>query len=411
VITNLSIRNFKSLQAVDLRLGRFNLFVGANASGKSNFFDSLRVLQGIGYGFTVDEIFNGKPKSATAEVWDGIRGGSNLAHFLRRDTADVNGGKSLIEFAVAIEDEDAAGKALNYSISLEARSGLVRRERFAIGPIEVFNSNPVGKSLGNPDLNVHLRSGYQGKPKKVRCSGTLPVLQQLSPGRYCGDYEAEGILLCARHLRDVQRIDPWPAALREYSQAHHVGRMGEHGENFAALIKSLSADPGGRSAYLSWLQQLVPTEVDDVDVIKGPLGESMFALKEGKNRLPAPILSDGTLRFAALTAAFFQPDMPRLLLMEEIENGIHASRLRLLVELLKTQSARTKTQVMVTTHSPLVLAWLDEEDYQTTFLCRRDEETGASRIVPVSEIPDFLELARKYPMGDLFARNWLEAAT
>jgi len=50
------------------------------------------------------------------------------------------------------------------------------------------------------------------------------------------------------------------------------------------------------------------------------------------------VLSDGTLRFAAIAAAFFQEDMPDILTIEEIENGIHASRLRLLVELLKTQT-------------------------------------------------------------------------
>ena len=82
MIKEIEIENFKSLEKVHLKLGKFNLFVGANASGKSNFFDALRVLQGIGYGFTVDEIFNGKPKSATSEVWEGIRGGTKRAKYV-----------------------------------------------------------------------------------------------------------------------------------------------------------------------------------------------------------------------------------------------------------------------------------------------------------------------------------------
>ena len=68
MITEIEIENFKSFDKVRLKLGGFNLFIGANASGKSNFFDALRVLQGIAYGFTVDEIFNGKPKGAGSEV-------------------------------------------------------------------------------------------------------------------------------------------------------------------------------------------------------------------------------------------------------------------------------------------------------------------------------------------------------
>ncbi len=76
MISELKIRNFKSLESVDLKLGHFNLLVGANASGKSNFLDALRFLQGVGNGFTISEILDGKPPTATSFKWDGIRGGS-----------------------------------------------------------------------------------------------------------------------------------------------------------------------------------------------------------------------------------------------------------------------------------------------------------------------------------------------
>ena len=81
MIERIAIENFKSLRNVDLALGRVNLFVGTNASGKSNFLDALRVLEGIGNGFTIGEILNGKPRSATNEIWAGIRGGSKYVCF------------------------------------------------------------------------------------------------------------------------------------------------------------------------------------------------------------------------------------------------------------------------------------------------------------------------------------------
>ena len=68
MIDRIVIENFKSLRKVDLSLGRLNLFIGTNASGKSNFLDALRVLQGIGSGFTISEILDGKPPSATREA-------------------------------------------------------------------------------------------------------------------------------------------------------------------------------------------------------------------------------------------------------------------------------------------------------------------------------------------------------
>ena len=83
---------------------------------------------------------------------------------------------------------------------------------------------------------------------------------------------------------------------------------------------------------------------------------------------------------AALAAAFFQPDMPDVITIEEIENGIHSSRARLLLELLRSQAEAARTQVVATTHSAAVLDWLGEEDYRTTFVCKRDAETGETRI-------------------------------
>ena len=176
--------------------------------------------------------------------------------------------------------------------------------------------------------------------------------------------------------------------------------MGDHGENFAGLVRTICQDAKTKDAYLSWLRELRPEEVDDVGTLDGAMGEPLFMLSENGKTFPAPVLSDGTLRFAALTAAFFQPDLPRMLTIEEIERGIHASRLRLLVELLRSRSKSGGTQVVATTHSPTTLEWLNESEYPTTFLCRRDEFTGESTIHPLADVPHFKEVVTS--VSDLF---------
>src|SRR5438309_1734413 len=98
MLTYLKIENFKSLRSVELRLGPLCLFVGTNASGKSNLFDALRVLQGIGYGFTIEEILNGKPKSASSEVWEPLRGGSDKATFISTDASIATSVDPIIRF-------------------------------------------------------------------------------------------------------------------------------------------------------------------------------------------------------------------------------------------------------------------------------------------------------------------------
>ena len=408
MITHIEIERFKSLQKVSLDLGHFNLFVGTNASGKSNFLDALHVLQGIGYGFTVDEIFNGKPKSAGSEVWEPIRGGSAKAEFIARDAEPSSGHETLVRLSVHLKPDPEMKHAITYSIGLSPRLGCVRSETLS----GVFDSSPIENTADSPVFQVRHHTGRTGRQRHLTFEKSRPVLHQLMKHEECIKEHKETIGACIRALSNMQRLDPSPAILRDYSRAPAVTRMGERGENFAALVKTILADPKPKSAYLSWLVRLTPIELDDIMVLSGALGEPLFAIKERGVDYPAPILSDGTLRFAAVAAAFFQPDMPDLLTIEEVENSIHPSRLRLLVELLKSQSRIGNRQLIATTHSPIVLAWLREGDgdYATTFFCKRDEDTGASVIAPLCSVPSFQEIVRKHPIGDLFAEGWLEGA-
>jgi energy-coupling factor transporter ATP-binding protein EcfA2 len=408
VIERIVVENFKSLKKVDLKLGALNLFIGTNASGKSNFFDALRVLQGIGNGFTISEILDGKPKSATSEVWEAIRGGSAKATF-----AGPGAHSDEVAFSVWGRLPGVNGKRWQYSIAFAAQAARVTREKLSIGT-DIYDSEPLGpRGASDPVLKVRYYKGGKGNPPHLAFEPNRPVLLQLA--RRNGDdgikrAHAEAAAEVARALANMQRLDPTPQVLRGYSQAHQIGRMGEHGENFAALIRAIAKDAGTKDAYLSWLEQLRPAEVSDVGTLSGAVGEPMFMLREGERDYPAPVLSDGTLRFAAITAAFFQPDMPAVLTIEEIENGIHAHRVRLLVELLRSQAASGGTQVMATTHSPIVLSWLQPAEYETTFFCRRDEGTGESHICPLPQIPQFNEVVARQPISDLFSEGWLEGA-
>ena len=407
MIERIVIENFKSLRKVDLKLGRMNLFIGSNASGKSNFFDALRVLQGIGNGFTISEILDGKPRSATSEVWEGIRGGSAKARLAAAGPEDD------VRLKVFGHIDDL--RAWEYGIAFDPIDGKVTRERLKVDG-ELFDSTAIAPTQRTePTLRLRYYRGGKGNPPHLNFERSRPALTQFTRSNGAADIKkahAEDAAQVARLLANMQRIDPSPAVLRGYSQTQQVSRMGERGENFAALVRTIEKDAGAKSAYLSWLRQLRPAEVDDVGTRSGAVGDSLFVLYEHgrKEPFPATVLSDGTLRFAAITAAFFQTDMPGVMTIEEIENGIHASRVRLLVDLLRSRAAAGTTQIMATTHSPIVLAWLDEAEYASTFFCKRDEASGESRICALTEVPHFQETVRKQPIADLFSEGWLEAA-
>ena len=406
MIERIVIENFKSLRKVDLSLGRMNLFIGTNASGKSNFLDALRVLEGIGNGFTINEILGGKPKSATSEVWEGIRGGSAHARLSGMDDAEV---------AITANGtlEESSPLSWKYHISfLPSDKGRVTEECVKVG--EQTQSFSWDSDHGLPHAVAEL--GILPLQVRRASPGYLSKLRQILHGlpedlrsKLLSDARASGAL--GGSLSNAQRVDLAPDVLRGYSQPTSVQRMGNHGQNFAALIKTICEDQTAKDAYLSWLRQLRPEEIDDVGTLSGAVGEPMFMLRENGREFPAPVLSDGTLRFAAITAAFFQPDMPSIITIEEIENGIHASRVQLLLELLRSQAEYRKTQVIATTHSATVLDWLQEDDYRTTFYCKRDESTGESQICSLADVPRFMDAVRKTPASELFAEGWLEVAS
>ncbi|MFA5258140.1 MAG: AAA family ATPase, partial [Opitutales bacterium] len=121
MITELNISNFKSLRDVKLKLGPLNLFIGANASGKSNFFDALRVLQGIGNGYTVSEVFNGRPEDPINSRWQGIRGGIGKALYSGCTNEDL-------KFGTKTSTPLVPDSCVSYSIEISTVEKLVRKE-------------------------------------------------------------------------------------------------------------------------------------------------------------------------------------------------------------------------------------------------------------------------------------------
>lgn len=393
MLTHIVIEGFKSFRKVDLHLGGLNLLVGANGSGKSNFLDALRVLQGIGNGYTIGEILDGKPKSATNEVWEGIRGGSANACF----ESDRPSSRTF-EITVSGYVRDSPWR---YNICIAPRRGHVTKETLCWGDQTVYRTHST-ESDADPVLNVECA----GSERPVQVEKSRPILVELRH-RDAGQWNEAELDLVAGQIANMQHVDPATSIVRDYSSATSPDRLGERGENFAALIDRLNTEE--RSAYVDWLRELRPQDVDDVAVVRGALNEAMFAIVEHGRRFPAPVLSDGTLRFAAIAASFFQRGMPGVMTIEEIEKGLHPSRVRAMVEMLRANGGNY-TQIMATTHSPTVVAWLEPDECETTFVFARNPDTGESTITRLVDIEGFKRIVADQELADLFVEGWMESA-
>ena len=161
---------------------------------------------------------------------------------------------------------------------------------------------------------------------------------------------------------------------------------------------------------MEWVRELTPMDVVDFEFPLDPVrGLVQLAFKEKNgNTISAYSASDGTLRFLAMLASLLGPQPARLYFFEEIDNGIHPSRLRLLLDLIERQTEKGKSQVITTTHSPDLLSMVSGTTFDSTSIVYRPIESEGAIIHRVADLPNAQELRQSQGLGRLHASGWME---
>jgi predicted ATPase len=187
--------------------------------------------------------------------------------------------------------------------------------------------------------------------------------------------------------------------------------LGDRGENLSAVLLHIASDKAKKEALLGWLQALTPLDVVDLRFHEDLLGRVLVYLVESNGReTSAQSASDGTLRFLALAAALLSSESGRLFFIEEIDNGLHPTRLHLLLDVIEQATRTLGCQVVATTHNPQLLAFLSEEAQGDAVLLFRREHEDASEAIRVLDLPDVRRVLASQDLGSLFATGWLEDA-
>ena len=109
-----------------------------------------------------------------------------------------------------------------------------------------------------------------------------------------------------------------------------------------------------------------------------------------------------------MLAALLGPNPAGLYFFEEIDNGIHPSRLHLLIDLIEQQTAKGQIQVIATTHSPQLLSIINDKTFENTSVVCRLEDTEDAIIRRVADLPNAKELRESQGLGRLLAGGWME---
>ena len=172
-------------------------------------------------------------------------------------------------------------------------------------------------------------------------------------------------------------------------------------ENFGLFLNQLQRKPQVKAAILNGLKDLYE-DFDDFDFdIRGGTVQVFFT--EGNFSIPATRLSDGTVRYLCLLAILCDPNPPPLICIEEPELGLHPDILPKLADLLREASKRT--QLIVTTHSDILVDALTEQPDAILTCEKHDGQTEIKRL-DSDKLSIWLE---DYRLGELWTRGELGA--
>ncbi len=407
-ISELRLSAFKSYSEAVLPVKPLTVLIGRNGSGKSNALDALEVLSRLARGEEVRDVLDGNRRDA-GPVRGGVEGCA--PH-----------GSDFFEIGATIEDGDELYAELDVRIQVRPRVQVIYEHLGAnLGSRYVDLLTTVEPDPERSDLEASVYNGKRGRNPILSFRSSHLLTSQL-PLRFGGDTQPERQLLEVASrvlgaLSGIFHLDPVPHLMRQYvpEQDYVLRRTAE---NVSAAVARLKRDDHEAfSRLVEIVKELPEHEVRALELGKGPYGEVMVALKERKGRstvtVPARQMSDGMLRMLAITTALLTggsgldldqsvlATSPALMLViEELENGLHPSQAARVLTLVKEASTDRGFQVMITTHSPALLNALQGDDHAGVVIIDRDRRSGLSRARQLVDVPGYLPVMAGQRLGD-----------
>jgi predicted ATPase len=377
IVRKIAVSNFKSFKNLDIELGNLSVFIGANASGKSNFIEIFRFIR---------DIANHGLDNAVS-----MQGG---IEYLRNTRIGADSDMSL----KIISDQAARfvfGKSRDGFVGIETREiiyefdiGFKRRRSFNIHKDRVTlkceffmlkdhdntdkNRQPA-TPLGDGEVII---SNVDGK---VNAEFSLP--DEIPSLEYSGPFflsEMKAIELdpstllietpfffpippFERFFDNLSIYDFDPKLPKKAVPITGKTELEEDGTNLAIVLKDIIGNSNRKRQFANLIKDLLPF-IDDLKTEKFVDKSLLFKIREVYTPdlyLPASLLSDGTINITALIIALYF-EKKKLTIIEEPERNIHPYLISKVITMMK--EASKNKQIIVTTHNPEVVKYTDLEN-------------------------------------------------
>lgn len=413
MLTAITLNHFKSYKDARLPLAPLTVLIGANASGKSNAIEAMRLLAWLAQG----------QKLGTIQY--AVQSGERV---VRGRVTDLSYCQEAA-FSVGCETDLFDWNQLSITITRREDGLHISGERLN-GPstiVPLYILDQPSKRRGTDVGVAYNNFARGGKKPHIACSDQMAVFTQLtSPASFDAQHKDSRRLIpkVARKyeqwLAAMLFLDPAPARMRGYGFRSDKVLQGD-GANLSGVLFNLWGDDEEaeqdpyvthRAEILAFIQSLPEQDISGLTFITEPRGGVMVQLTETFGDVcrdyDASLLSDGTLRVLVIAAAMLSAEPGSLVVIEEIDNGVHPSRARHLLERIRAIAERRKLRVLLSTHNPALLDALPDASIPDVVFCYRDPADGASRLVRLAQVPDYPELIAQGSLGHLVTSGILE---
>lgn len=356
MIKSLWVDNFKSLVDFKIELAKFNCVVGLNGVGKSTLLQALDF---------ISQLMQGD-----------IDGWLKSRHW---DSSDLNSkltAKKNIDFNVLLSLGETE---VVWSGSFNRTSLSCTKETIAENGEKILSVEDGSYTFNGKKHEIVF--DYQGSLlSRLKENEQWKILK-----------EVKSLIL---NIRSLDLISP--ELLRSQNRTSE-GKLGLGGEKLSAFIHE-----SGQEAKLKLKDELIKVYPQLNTIVTKSLrsGWKQLEVKESYNNKhlisTARHVNDGMLR---LMAILLQLDLGNaFLLFDEIENGINPE----LIEFLTDHLVNTNDQILVTTHSPMILNFLEDDIAKAGVHYLYKTDDGFTRSTKLFDLPSMVAKLEFMGPGEVF---------
>lgn len=405
MIQELILHNWKSFESAQLNIDPLTFIIGTNASGKSNILDAFLFLLRIANGQQIKAAINGETGIPP------LRGGLDWVFRLGQPECQVgvvintDRKEILYKYFITLRKTDDFNGCEIISEQLilnnHSNSRMTEKQLFYTGR----------ENSGDAVIPVYFYTGKRGSQRRIDMNRAYSILSQVENLNVTKDVRDAAKLVCD-NLRRIFILDPIPNHMRVYSQLSET--LTTDAANIAGVLAALSPDRK-EEVECELTKYIRPLPEKDINKIwaetVGRFGtDAMLYSEEGwtpqtMTTIDARGMSDGTLRFISVVTALLTGKEKSLLIIEEIDNGLHPSRAKELVNVLKALGQSRQIDILCTTHNPALIDALGNTMIPFISYVKRNPQTGASEIELLEEKTNLAKLMAGGSVGDLMVQG------